>query len=149
MGGEPYWYYVRYNADIRAALQELRQTEFKAGRYAPVIDFPSRLFPLGPKSPAPGAKHATIEAAVAAAEESGTRSILDLDHVSTRPEYGAVCPISERQLQNLYGTSKPTRKMIEDNMEFLEDVERGQGIYIIYYADGRPEGICFAGYSYD
>jgi len=69
MGGEPYWYFVKYQADLDAALQALRQVEFQAGRYAPVIMFPSRLFPLAPDSPAPGAKHASIEEALAETEE--------------------------------------------------------------------------------
>ena len=34
-------------------------------------------------------------------------------------------------------------------MYFLEDVERGQCVYIIMYKDGVPSEICFAGYSYD
>jgi len=149
MGGEPYWYYVKYEADINAALQKLRALEFKAGRYTPVIQFPSKLFPLGPNSPAPGAKHASIEAALQASGESGSRSILDLYRVAATPDFGAVRPMSEKVLMNIYGTTRPTRKMVEDNMEFLEDVDRGQGVYIIFYKDDKPDGICFAGYSFD
>lgn len=149
MGAEPYWYYEKYQADINAALQSLRQREFKAGRYAPVTEFPAKLFPLGPKPPAPGAKHASIDAARQAAGEDGTRSILDLDHVSKQPEFGAVSPLSESILQNMYGTAKPTRAMVENNMDFLEDVQRGHGVYLVLYQDGKPDGICFAGYSYD
>jgi hypothetical protein len=149
MGAEPYWYYEKYNADVSAALQSLRQREFKAGRYAPVIMFPAELFPLGPKSPAPGAKHTSIEQARKDAGEDGTRSILDLDFVSKEPKFGAVSPISESILQNMYGTVKPSRAMVEKNMDFLEDVQRGHGVYIVLYKDGKPDGICFAGYSFD
>jgi hypothetical protein len=39
--------------------------------------------------------------------------------------------------------------MIEQNMEFFEDIERGQGIYIVVYKAGRPDEIFFAGYSCD
>lgn len=34
-------------------------------------------------------------------------------------------------------------------MDFFEDMERGEGIYIITYRDRAPSEILFAGYSYD
>ncbi len=34
-------------------------------------------------------------------------------------------------------------------MDFLEDVERGHGVYIILYANGQPDEIFFGGYSFD
>jgi len=40
MGGHPYFYSVPYDPDENAALQRLRQREFFAGRYNPVIPFP-------------------------------------------------------------------------------------------------------------
>jgi len=49
----------------------------------------------------------------------------------------------------LFGTAEPTREMIEENDDFFEDIERGQGIYIVAYDEGRPSEICFAGYSFD
>lgn len=76
MGGHPYWYVVPYQPDIGAALEQLRQREFAAGRYNPVIPFPE--FPVGPDSPSPGAKHKSIPEAMTTAREDGTRSILDL-----------------------------------------------------------------------
>ena len=148
MGAEPYWYFEKYDGDVDAALQALRQREFKAGRYNPVIAFTSELFPVGPNSPAPGAQHASIEEAMEDADADGTRSILDLDHVADEPEFCAVTPIPDGMLNELYGTSQPTRAMVED-LEFLEDVERGHGVYIILYKDGKPDEICFAGYSFD
>jgi hypothetical protein len=149
MGAEPYWYYVKYQPDIHAALKELRRHEFEAGRYNPVISFPADLLPIGTDSPAPGAQHTTIEEALEDAAEDGTRSILDLDHVSDTPDFCAVTPLEDAMLQNLYGTSKPTREMVEQNMNFFEDVERGQGVYIVLYKDGQPDEILFAGYSFD
>ncbi len=69
MGSSPYWYTVPYEADVNAALQKLRVREFKAGRYNPVI--PKLRFPLTDKSPAPGAKHKSIAAALTAADADG------------------------------------------------------------------------------
>ena len=82
-------------------------------------------------------------------DADGTRSILDLDHVSDEPEYFAVTPLSEQVLQQLYGTTQPTRSMVEKDMDFLDDIERGQGVSIVLYKDGQPDEIFFAGYSFD
>ncbi len=73
MGGEPWYYFVPYQADINKALQELRQREFKAGCYNPVI-------PFQPHLARPGrAQHASIEAALEAADADGTRYIRGRD----------------------------------------------------------------------
>src|SRR5262249_6381698 len=71
---------------------------------------------------------ATIADAIRASGADGTRSILDLDHVSPHPAFLAVSPVDPSQLQQWYGTTQPTRAMVEQNMEFFEDIERGQGI---------------------
>ena len=71
MGAHPYWYVVDYKSDIEAALQELREREFQAGRYNPVIPFLD--FPIGPRSPAPGAQHTTMAEAFEEADADGTR----------------------------------------------------------------------------
>lgn len=147
MGAEPYFYFVPYNADVNAALQTLREREFRAGRYNPVMPFPP--FPVGPNSPAPGAEHDSIEEALEESDADGTRSILDLDHIADEPDFGAVTLLPEESLEDLFGTAQPTRQMIEANMDFFEEMERGQGIYIIAHKDGQPDEIFFAGYSFD
>jgi hypothetical protein len=147
MGGHPWFYFVDYQSDINSALQSLRQREFNAGRYNPVMWFPP--FPLETNSPAPGAKHASIEQAMEDADADGTRSILDMERVSNTPDYAAVSPLPSNDLVQFFGTDKPTRAMIEANDDFFEILERGQGVYIIAYRDGEPSEIFFAGYSYD
>jgi hypothetical protein len=147
MGAHAYFYFVKYQPDLDEALQELRQQEFQAGRYNPVIPFPN--FPIGPRSPSPGAQHASIEDAFEDADADGTRSILDLNRISEEPDYGAVTPIADETLLELFGTTHPTRQMIEQNMDFFEEIERGQGVSIILYKDDKPDEIFFAGYSYD
>ena len=147
MGASPYEYFVKYQPNVDKALQDLRQREFRAGRYNPVVPFPD--FPVGPHSAAPGAKHASIDDALQAADADGTRSILDLDHVADEPEFGAVAPLDREILEDLYGTTEPTHAMVEQNMDFLEDAERGQGVYLIVYKNGQPDEIFFAGYSCD
>jgi hypothetical protein len=51
MGGHPWFYFVDYEPDVNAALQKLRQQEFRAGRYNPAIGFPE--FPIGHSHLAP------------------------------------------------------------------------------------------------
>jgi hypothetical protein len=147
MGAEPYFYFVPYQPDTNAALQELRAREFRAGRYNPVMPFLS--FPIDQNAPSPGAQHASIAEAFEDADADGTRSILDLERIATEPDYGAVVPLDAEALKELYGTSQPSRAMVEENMDFFEDIERGQGIYLVVYKDGRPDEILFAGYSFD
>lgn len=147
MGAEPYFYFVKFNPDVNGALQELREREFRAGRYNPVIRHLD--FPVDADSPSPGAQHKSIRHALKAADADGTRSILDLDHVSDKPDFGAVCPLPAEELERLFGTQQSTREMILHSDELFEGIERGQGVYIVVYRDGRPEEIFFAGYSCD
>jgi len=147
MGGHPYWYVVPYQTDIQAALEALRQREFRAGRYNPVIMFPP--FPIDANAPAPGAEHASIAEAQEDADSDGTRSILDIERVADVDDFCTARPLSPEVIESLYGTSQPTRAMVEDNMDFLQEVERGKGVYLLLYSGGRPTEILFAGYSFD
>jgi hypothetical protein len=147
MGGHPWFYFVDYDVDVNSALQRLREREFQAGRYNPVIDFPD--FPVTPESPAPGAGHDSIEEAFEEADADGTRSILDMMTVSDVPDYSAVAPLPQEDLLDLFGTERPTHEMIEESEELYDKLERGQGVYIIVYKDDQPSEIFFAGYSFD
>lgn len=147
MGAEPYYYFVKYQPDLNQALQELRRREFRAGRYFPAME---RLrFPVDEHSPGPGAQHASIEEAFEDADATGTQSILDLERISDVPDFGAVTPMPASALLRHYGTSQPTRAMVERNMAFFEDLDRGHGTSIVVFKDGMPTEILFAGYSYD
>lgn len=147
MGAHPYWYTVKYNADVDAALQQLREREFRAGRYNPVMPFID--FPITARSPAPGAQHATIEEAMEDADADGTRSILDIAQIGDEPDFCTAAPLPDDVLEDLYGTAQPTRAAVEANMDFLEDVERGQAVYVTLYRNGVPDELLFAGYSFD
>ena len=149
MGGHFYYYFVPYHEDINAALQALRKQEFEAGRYNPAIPFPFDDWPSQTPGPAQGPKHASIKAALEASEADGTRSMLDMERVGTRPDYGVVVQLASNKLDDLYRTSKPTHQMIKENLDFFEEIERGQGIYIVVYEGDRPSELFFAGISYD
>ena len=132
MGAEPWQYFVPYEQDTQAALEKLKEREFRAGRFRYSEEHPT-----------------TIEEAREIADADGTGSILDIDGVGDEPDFGVVVPLSAENLVELYGTAQPTHEMIEANLDFYEDIERGQGIYIVVYKGGKPAEIFFAGYSYD
>ena len=135
MGATPYSYYVKYQPNLQAALRDLRDREFKAGRYSP--------------EPDPAAPHASIADALLAAEADGTASILDLDTVADRPGFGVAHRLGEAQLQQLFGTTRPTHQMIENSDDLFDQIDRGQGVCIVVYKDDQPDEIFFAGYSFD
>jgi hypothetical protein len=132
MGAQPWSYYVTYEPNVRDALHKLRQRVFESGEY--------RGSEMNPPTP---------EDALINMEADGTGSILDIMSVSDTPDFSSVCPLAEEKLVELYGTTQPTHEMIDANMEFYEDIERGQGIYIVVYKDGKPDEYFFAGYSFD
>ncbi len=149
MGAEYWSYMVPYQEDIRAALEALREREFRAGRFwQPAQVHPGffgRLLGRGPSAPKP----ATIAEALKNSGATGTRSILDIERVAAAPVLGAVLPLPPDELQRLFGTEKPTREMVEESEELIEMLDRGWGVYIVTYRDGKPDEIHFAGYSCD
>lgn len=147
MGAEPYYYFIEYQPDIDAALQELRQREFEAGRYNPAQPF--LRFPIYANSPAPGAKHDSIYEAIEDAAEEGTRSILDIESVSDYPDFGVASPLSDEDLERYFGTTQPTREMISRTLDFLKSIKRGHCVYITVFESGQPKELFFAGYSFD
>jgi hypothetical protein len=160
MGGHPYWYVVPYESDINAALQKLRQREFEAGRYSPVIAVPK--FPIGPDSPSPGRQHASIEEAILSTEGEGTRSILDMvngvlpnpyrldpDQRDMDGRFLGVSPLAERDLIDLFGDAKPSRQVVVENRAFWNHIDRGTAIYVVLHSNGEPHEIFFVGYSLD
>jgi hypothetical protein len=146
MGGHPWWYLVPYEKDIAGSLESLRQREFKAGRYNPAEDFPR--FPVD-LNHVPGCKHSSIDEAREESDADGTRSILDMSRIGEKPDYEVAARVSDDTLRDIFGTTKPTVEDVEDCEELFEDVERGQGIYVVVYETDEPSHIFFAGYSYD
>ena len=149
MGAEPYYYFVPYQPNVAAALQALRQREFEAGRYNPVMPFLAGHLPLGPDSPAPGRQHASIAEALEAADADGTLSILDIEGLSDTPSLGVAVKLRDEILSRLYGTTRPSRAQVEAAMDFLDDIERGHAVYLVLYDGDAPSEILFAGYSCD
>ncbi len=132
MGAELYEYTVPYEPDIQAALDKLRRRvfddkEFNGAEFDPP----------------------TPEAALEATEADGTCSILDIGRISDQPDIFCACPLSHEQLEQYFGTPKPTEAMVWESRDFLEDIERGMARYVILYEGDEPKRIYFAGYSFD
>ena len=149
MGAMPYSYYVNYQPDLQAALRALRDREFQAGRYNPAMPFVQSSDFFGADARAPGAQHASILDALLASDADGTRSILDLFSVEDTPGDNVAHRLSDEQLQQLLGTTRPTHEIIENCDDLFEPIERGQGVCIVVYKDDQPDEIFFAGYSFD
>jgi hypothetical protein len=132
MGGEAWSYFTPFEKSVHAALEKLRDQVFESGKF--------RGSEMEPGSP---------EEALANMEDQGTASILDITDVSPTPEFCAVSPLPDEELESYFGTTEPTHEMILENQDFFEPIERGQGIYMTVYNNGRPSEYFFAGYSFD
>ena len=77
MGAHPWSYFVPYQENIQAALETLRQEEFRAGRFYQPDEvrpgFLSRIFGRSPGKPRPPT---SIREAIKNTDATGTRSIL-------------------------------------------------------------------------
>lgn len=132
MGAEPWSYFVPFEPSVEAALEKLRQRVFASGEF-----FRSELQP------------ADINEAMENAEETGTRSILDIQSVGDSAEICTVCPLSDDDLRRHIGTTRPTHAQVEKAFGVFEDIDRGQGIYLTVYDADEPSEYFFAGYTFD
>jgi hypothetical protein len=152
MGAETWSCFTPYRENVAEALEACQQVEFAAGRYRKPWGFEGT--------------HASIDEAFLACDTDGTCSVLDMIGVADSPrpsdfsledafegdfDFGfmQVAPLSTEQLLGLFGTEQPTRSMLEQATGFYEWLDRGLGIYIVAYDDGKPSDIFFAGYSLD
>ena len=144
MAGESYWYFTKYKPDFLAALNQLKEQEFLAGRYNPAMPYP---FSSEAESlTSPGAKHKSMEEALMASAEfaEGTRSILDIHHISAKPWtmtsaqfFNLLCeasdlatdllftsfPLTEQELVRFLKTEQPTRELVNSvilNANYLD-----------------------------
>lgn len=132
MGAEPWNCLTKYDPNIQRALDNLRTTEFAAGRYRYAEENPS-----------------SIEEALEIADADGTASILDIMQISDTPDFCCAAPFSAGELTTFFGSEHPTRADIAASDDYWDDMERGQARYAIVYTDGQPSEIYFAGYSFD
>ena len=152
MGARFWSYFVPYREDLRAALEALREQEFRAGRFYQPSEVPpgviGRLLGRPPSKPRPPA---SIREAIKIADTNatGTRSILDMERISDALTHNAAWLVPRDELRRSLGTEQPTREQLEQCEELLDSIDRGQGICVVTFHQGRPDGIYFAGYSFD
>jgi hypothetical protein len=175
MGATGWRYYVRHQSDVNAALQELRQGVFERREYEQpmseeeaeavmknasprmqmLYDLAKRLEKSDPPRPKVTHPPQTIDELIERCAESGTHSILDVDRISAAPDFGALTPLTQQQLIAFFGTTRPTRAMVERWQKRIQPLtepnlyERWQGIYLTVYKDGAPDELYIEGASGD
>jgi hypothetical protein len=104
---------------------------------------------------------ASIQQALHDCSEEGTRSIIDIMHIADEPDSCAASPLTEEDLMLAFGTTCPTRDIVESafmrpNLAASAKIDpirngigRGQARYVIVYDEGKPSQIFFMGYSFD
>ena len=132
MGAENYMWVTRYQKSLAKALDMARRETFAAGKFLGAEKMPK-----------------SIAAAVEAAAEVGTGSLLDIIRVSKTPELCSVCPVSAKERKAFFGTEHPDGSEIADAMDFWESFDRGMARAVTLYEQGRPVKICFAGWTLD
>jgi hypothetical protein len=175
MGSSAWSYTVDYQADVNAALQQLRRQVYERGDYRreprdPDLDLTEAEFraSLAPRDTDPPRYDAIVEdwqergsrpvptdpdTLVAAQPHSGTHSIIDMvNGVSARPAFATVSPLSSEVLVDVFGTAAPSVGQVEEWMSGAavnDERERWVGAYVISHHDGRPAHIHFFGHSGD
>lgn len=151
MGADPWHYFVPYRTDINSALQDLREREFRAGRYGNMGLTSEELELLGDLAEEFSDSKASVdelieeygdvqsamEAVFAEYEPDGTASILDMFRVSDTPEICAVAPLSSDALRELFSTDQPSHELLESILlneqepdkwgQFWDSIGRGEG----------------------
>ena len=102
--------------------------------------------PYAPGSPSA----ATIAELRARCAEEGTSSLLDIERFSARPAPGAAAPLRPSELLDLFGTTRPALDDFDDAWaDLFERVGRGEALYVVAYAEGKPSHVVFVGCSFD
>ncbi|MEV5383087.1 hypothetical protein [Streptomyces sp. NPDC052721] len=147
MGASAWDYYVPYQEDVGAALEELRHRVFLAGDYYWVRG--GDWLPEEERRPRPS----TLDELWADewTQHSGTHSILDVFHVQREgeePEVCAVQPVTAEEARRATGTERLTREHVPAIQELAR--ERGYGrCAVLHDARGTPQEIYFWGWSGD
>lgn len=122
------------------------------GRMLEQVDKKGFVFAAREALESSGPPPATIDELLAQCAAAGTHSILDIQHISPTPQWGAATPLSDEQLQTLFGTTRPTRAMIqsaEQSGKLHELCTRWHAVYLTVFEEGEPVEYAFAGVSGD
>jgi hypothetical protein len=148
VGASGWDYYVPYQPDLQAALQELRRRVLDSGDYWWAVPYE-----IG-KSAADFPNRPKTEAELWAAEvvqESGTHSILDMSRVvgaDEEPGFGTVQPVTEAEAVEQVGVATLTRAHVDALQPLAEQRWSGR-CAVLHDASGEPSEIYFWGASGD
>ena len=148
MGASGWDYYVPYQSDLQAALDELRQRVLDSGDYWWAVPYEfgksAREFPDRPRTE----DELWAEEAV---QESGTHSILDMTRVvadGEAPDYRTVQPVTEAEAADRLGVAKLSRAHVEALRPLAGERWFGR-CAVLHDATGEPSEIYFWGSSGD
>jgi hypothetical protein len=147
MGASSWNYFVPYQPDLNAALQELRSKVFAEGRYHWIHG--DEALPADQRLAKPASMGALFDDPDV--QECGTHSILDMYRVilpDETPDFGRVSPVTTEEAVRRTGTDRLTRAHVGALEELAS--QRWFGRCAVLRADnGEPEEIYFWGYSGD
>jgi hypothetical protein len=82
--------------------------------------------------------------------EAGAHSIIDMERISDKPDFGAASPLPEETLLELFGTVRPNHAQVVAKKTAISDLrERWYGTYVIVYKADEPDELFFTGFSGD
>lgn len=97
-----------------------------------------------------GQRPRSIDELLELAAESGTHSILDIEHVAPRSGFAVAAPLTPASLARVFGTAEPTHGQVEEHWaDIAEELDRCQAHYLVVYQDSRPHEYAFIGCSGD
>lgn len=160
MGASGWGYWIDYDNNTARAFAALRDRVFKEGDYLG----PGGKLPFGEGRDPRSAS--SIEAVLEAQAEDGTHSILDISRFETPGErrptkkmvnpftgegLGASCRLAtDAELTDVFGTSEPTRAMVEEHAGELErHLSRWSALCVVVFAADKPNELYFHGISGD
>lgn len=150
MGASEWEYVVPFQADLQAALDDLRRQVFAAGEYVSPVTW-------GLAAPESVEALAQQERYWQFMGENGTHSIIDVLKVVPydmgEQDFATVCAFTDDEYEDYFGSAHPTRAdwdRFRADPVFGEYVaERGTGRAMVLWADDAPSEIAFWGYSGD
>jgi hypothetical protein len=166
MGASGWSYFTSYQENIVKAFQELQQKVFESGNYGHACQYSSEMLNQYPqlKASAEALKKLddqrlkdygpikAIDDLRKAFAEEGTHTIIDIERIHSKPDFGVAYPAPQEIIQKVFGTPKPTHQDIESKKyQLLEalNIERWQATYLIVYENNIPKEIYFEGCSGD
>lgn len=163
MGINPYCYIIPFSGDVHQSFEELKRSEFSAGRYEPCFSRKTGQYlfelDLAPRHlfPSPGSCHDALEDIFDDVDEGGTNSILDVFRVVETPfesiadpmeaddlleRFNTTAPLSDLDLAGFFGTTEPAITAIERvvlalSHETQTDIDTGDKCQAFWALMGR------------